>query len=655
MSFSRLVIAAAVATVFVVCARGEARGSDKRLPVSPEEAAGTVKRWLGRRHERGAKFKCRLGARPRKVETFKGEADKGEFHIVTLDGGGFAAVSGSSGNAKVVAFSQSSEFKATDENPLYVLLKQDAAGRAEGAAAGKVSKRASAGAGNGLESIDDPRIDPLVKSKWGQKYANDDNGEYVPCYNYYTYFDNLDYPCGCVATMGAQIMRYHCWPTQEVEQVEYYTGIDGLVCDPWLSTIGGIYDWSKMPLDPAGELNITDEQCEAIGRLTYDVGVACTMFYGIEESSAPVYMFHECLIDLFHYANADCIVFTTKGTEPKYNNDSTLGYSLDLLKRAVVPSLDARLPVGLHVGLWNKGHAVVADGYGYMDGAFYLHINMGWSGGSDAWYAPPDIGDYNCIAIVVYNINPESGAGASIVSGRILRAGGEPVAGATVSATAVSGSVAGVAATTDGRGIYALALQPGDWRVTVSENGCEFATNVTVAACASISSYYNDEFDEYGCWSEEVADVSQNIGNLYDVNLEIDYDTAELKAFLAWLEEYGFASDGATTRDAASVKHSGTCASGKECTLWADFVAGTCPTNAGDVFIAKIDMVDFGGVRVPEITWEPDTPELRATRNYAIYGQKKLGGEWEDVTGKTPAQLAADGFGFFKVVVELKQ
>lgn len=644
MSFSRLVIATAVATVFVVCARGEARGSDKRLPVSPEEAAGTVERWLGRRHERGAKFKCKLGARLRKVETFKGEADKGEFHIVTLDGGGFAAVSGSRGNAKVVAFSQSPEFNATDENPLYVLLKQDAAGRAEGEAAGKVSKRASAGAGNGLESIDDPRIDSLVKSKWGQKYANDDNGEYVPCYNYYTYFDNLYYPCGCVATMGAQIMRYHCWPTQEVEQVEYYTCIDGLVCDPWLSTIGGIYDWSNMPLDPAGESNITDEQCKAIGRLTYDVGVACTMFYGISVSDAPVYMFRECLVDLFHYANADCAVFATDG------NDSTLEYSLDLLKKAVVPSLDARLPVGLHIGPWTGAHAVVADGYGYMDGTFYLHINAGWGGNSDAWYAPPDFTSigYNGIQIVVYNINPVFGAGASIVSGRILRTGGESVAGATVSATAVSGSAAGVAATTDVRGIYALALQPGDWRVAVSENGCEFVTNITVAACRSIPP------DEYGWWEEKGSAFSQNIGNLYDVNLEIDYDTAELKAFLAWLEEYGFASDGATTRDAASVKYAGTCASGKECTLWADFVAGTCPTDAGDVFIAKIDMVDSGGVRVPEITWEPDTPELRATRNYAIYGQKKLGGEWEDVTGKTPAQLAADGFGFFKVVVELK-
>ena len=57
--------------------------------------------------------------------------------------------------------------------------------------------------------LDDVRVEPLVKSRWGQE----NNSMYInygePCFNYYT---PNNYPCGCVATAMAQVMRYHRHP-----------------------------------------------------------------------------------------------------------------------------------------------------------------------------------------------------------------------------------------------------------------------------------------------------------------------------------------------------------------------------------------------------------------------------------------------------------
>ena len=58
------------------------------------------------------------------------------------------------------------------------------------------------------DAIDDVRVAPLVETSWGQ-------GVHLVqgAYNYYT---PNHYVCGCVATAGAQIMRYWRFPTGAV-------------------------------------------------------------------------------------------------------------------------------------------------------------------------------------------------------------------------------------------------------------------------------------------------------------------------------------------------------------------------------------------------------------------------------------------------------
>lgn len=487
--------------------------------VSAAEAAEAARAWIASRPSARPRTVKRAtssapGKKAAEAATYEGLGGKGRFHVVSLDGGGFVAMASDTDDSPVLAFSESSQFKADEANPLMELLRRDAAGREAtrerrrrakpaktdahrtswrrlrgGANTAKPRVRAGAAATAASQTasrslIDDPRIDPLVQSRWDQLNVGG-----KPCYNYYT---TNNYLCGCVATAGAQIMRYHRFPIDPVEQKKVvYTGIQNnngyLLYYLELETIGGTYAWDDMPLDPANETSLSDTQRQAIGHLTYDLGVACTMWYGSELSSAPTYMLRNAYLDYFGYSSAECATF---GVE------NGLDYTTERLMDAVVPSLDARLPVALHIGPWEGAHAVVADGYGYAgvsdENVFFLHINVGWSGTSDAWYAPPDfelnaVYQYYQVMIVVYNIKPEDGDGKSIASGRVLDAGGAPVAGAAVSVRKTADSAAAIVATTDSRGIYALSLEPGEYEATVSASGMRPESfNMSVGECVSM-------------------------------------------------------------------------------------------------------------------------------------------------------------------------
>ena len=82
--------------------------------------------------------------------------------------------------------------------------------------------------------------------------------------------------------------------------------------------------------------------------------------------------------------------------------------------------------------------------------------------------------------------------------------------------------------------------------------------------------------------------------------------------------------------------------------IWQSYVAGLMPDDENSKFISKIEMVDGK----PVVTWEPDTPELRATRVYRTLGKKNLGDPneaWVEVKAGEESN-----YNFFKVEVGLQ-
>ena len=481
------------------------------------DAARAAKAWVDRGYAMGVFSSERTVAGVDEIE----DATTGaRLHVVKFEGGGFVVLSADDLVDPVLAFSATGKGLATtDDNPLWTLLRGDIAARES--AAGVVRRASSAGGrkaassrgllsatpatavaatasqrkwsallgggmrlqsddGDGVPSISDMRVAPLVQSQWGQAEIG-----HSPCFNFYT--PNND-PCGCVATAGAQIMRYFQWPASSMVMPPFanpHCKVDGVTTN--LTTQGGSYDWENMPLDPFSiSTTISLAERQAIGKLTSDIGICCGMQYYEESASIGSYMLAEAFTNHFGYGSALVAQWQ--------NSDQSRSAAL---KRALVSNFDAGLPVVLSLKGVRYGHAVVGDGYGYSDGAFFIHLNFGWTGISDAWYSPPNLytgddDDYNYDAIdgFVFNILTNMPASTVICSGRVLDADGNPVAGAVVSycpaessSTTTGGTTTGGTSTagtvghvhSDAKGIYALTLPPGRYKVYTSYGGTSAA------------------------------------------------------------------------------------------------------------------------------------------------------------------------------------
>ena len=400
------------------------------------------------------------------------------FHVVRMAGGGVVVTSAESCVTPVVAFLDGDD--ADTNNPLWDILRADMALRTEQARAVRNGKRglsvgvkeASSVAAESAwakllakptgtsgvlraaaipddSGLSDLRVAPLVSTIWDQK------GNVA---NYYTPTNEPgspdNYPCGCVALVGAQIANFWGFPTESRAQVDRQCHVHG---EPQtFRTMGGLYDWANMPI--AFSTNANTVQRQAVGRLCYDFGVATQMEWGPDESSSVGLLLGDAFRDVFGYASAVA-----------YARDSDGAMRASHIKRAVLANLDAGCPVALSL----DAHTVVADGYGYSSQTLYTHLNLGWGGAGNVWYNLPEVQvdeegiqyTNTVLDAVVYNIFPQ-GTG-NLLTGRVLDVEGNPVANAAVTATSGSDTATG---TTNARGIYALFVQEdGEWQVEATD------------------------------------------------------------------------------------------------------------------------------------------------------------------------------------------
>lgn len=426
------------------------------VPTTAEQAVRAVDKWL----VDNPALECRLGSSAVGARTL--ETDGGaRFHVVRLRGGGFVIVSGDTSVEPIIAFSESEDLVESADNPLLRLLDGDlsrrplqsfkfaarpgATARLRSAEEAKWADLLGDGetdpsrprkvlkAAAGKSTLSDCRIAPLLTTEWSQEGPRNVVGETALCYNYYT---PNHYPCGCVATACAQIMYYHRQPS-------------------------AAYDWSAMVEKPAK--GISDAGAQAIGRLTAEIGMYGGAEYYPGGASMANYVLAPLLMRVYGYGSA--IAF-----------QSETSYSASEFMAAILPNLDAKLPVALGLSdRFGYGHAVVADGYGYDYNTLYLHVNLGWAGMNDAWYAPPAIEDYSFIDGIVCNIDPRGSVTKTLVSGRVLDETGAPVAGAKVG----SGKETAV---TDDKGIYALSLTPGNQTLTAVSGSLSASAKISVKA-----------------------------------------------------------------------------------------------------------------------------------------------------------------------------
>jgi len=472
-------------SIFLLCGGADA------APASVADAGSAAQGWL---RISPSPLGSALNATIDSVKTVLDENNAPLYYVISLAPEGYVICSADTEIEPILAFSPAGRYEEGPENPLYVLIESDTRGRvqrvqaqsaalaaplqpaaltapAQSAAAGKWdSLRAVAvpaavdgqgsssdpraedeevlAASSGKTSINDPRVDPFIQSHWNQSTVNGS-----ACYNYYT---PNNYLCGCVATVYAQIFRYFQYPTRSIGTNAFTVSVDGVSRTVRLrggDGLGGAYRWDLMPLNP--ESGVPELQRQAIGALCADIGTAKGMSYTASSSSAGIR--GDVFKSTFFYGNVTWV-----------SGSSTF-------LQGARPNLDARLPVVLSISGNGYSHAVLSDGYGFNFGSTYYHLNMGWGGSKDAWYNIPDVDTdtYYFNTLNEYSCNIYTNGTGEILSGRVLDAAGNPVVGASVTAT---GGGLTVATVSDSRGIYALTcLRSGtSFTITAQKNGAQF-------------------------------------------------------------------------------------------------------------------------------------------------------------------------------------
>ena len=515
-----------VAVVFAATVHG--------TEITADQAADAVQAWIDEGSSMGRLADAEVDSSAT-LETASGS----HIHVVKLAGGGFVITSADDRVDPVLAFSPSGTNLVQDaSNPFWALISGDIAARERAAGitastrlrttkastsdketptsaqarwASLLEKAAAKKAGTMLRgkksarlassTVSDIRVDSFVQSTWDQETHNGlPNG--LSCYNYYT---PNNYVCGCVATAGAQLMRYWQWPTNSVTPLTKTCQVNNSNVSKTMQ--GGIYNWSSMPLVPAD--GVTEAQRQAIGKLTYDIGVAVQMNWGSGGSGANTFALVPRFTSTFRYTNAVAAVY-----------QSNYPYALTELKKAVIPNCDARTPMVMSIsyvsGGVTYGHAVIVDGYGFSGNDFLIHVNFGWSGYCDAWYIPPDIDDFDTIEGLVFNVFPQSTG--SIVSGRILDAGGAPIANAAVHLQQGSATVAST--TSDANGIYSFIASPATPTSSYVVTADVLEGGVTVASASigvQLATTTGTTLTDSGGYYNTVV----SIGNSYDNDITI--------------------------------------------------------------------------------------------------------------------------------------
>jgi hypothetical protein len=477
-------------------------------PMGPIDAEKLVRGWLKHNIEPLGK---QMGRYIKETEVYADAAGQTTYYIIYLQREGFVVVPADDQVEPIIAFVARGNYDPSPDNPLGALVSSDVParvamvrrpatdrkldlqksdkGRQQSALQESIIKARNKWAKfrghddeagiTGISGVSDIRAGPLVQSEWDQGSLQVDTGggyEFWPLYDYYT---PNEYLCGCVATAMAQLMRYHEHPVAAVGTPSFEIYVDG---SPQMASLrggdgsGGPYSWSEMMLEPNS--SITEAQRQAIGALCYDAGVAIETSYTPFASSAPIHNVSSAFTQTFMYGNA---IYGNRGT---WN----IGAGLNAM---VNPNLDAGLPVLLAIRHSTSGgnHAIVCDGYGYDNMTLYHHLNMGWRGYDNAWYALPQIDSSPSFDIVygcVYNIFT-SGSG-EVVSGRVTDSQGTPVNDAIVTAQTWGGGT--YLASTNANGIYALTNLPSNtsFCVTASRCGWQFDSQNVLTGLSIASS-----------------------------------------------------------------------------------------------------------------------------------------------------------------------
>ncbi|MBR3093951.1 MAG: C10 family peptidase [Bacteroidaceae bacterium] len=331
-------------------------------PITPSQAKKKAEKTL--RAIRKADIDVVPVSMPAEVNSrIQGDATEDAYYIFNAkDGQGFAIVAADDNMPAILAYSDTGEFPSDGDMPdgLIGFLEFCSEYQAD------VRK----GVAPAVRLADEEAtviVAPLLTSKWGQDAP----------YNYYCPTPKGgqgNCPVGCVATAMAQIMYKWQWPATGKGAVSYDSSAGTLEVDFTQST----YQWDLLQ-DNYPTLFKNETKRAAIAKLCYDCGVASRMQYRAGSSGTHDQYAIRAYYTNFSYkaSTIDLLYRDCFATQEEWNN---------IIKRELRAGRPFQFSASSASGSGRDagGHSYVVDGYDSND---FVHVNWGWDGRYNAYYA----------------------------------------------------------------------------------------------------------------------------------------------------------------------------------------------------------------------------------------------------------------------------
>lgn len=240
---------------------------------------------------------------------------------------------------------------------------------------------------------DRAEVGPLLTSRWHQ---NSPYNDLAPM------GDGGRCVVGCVSTAASQIMKYWEWPPSGIGDYQYWWDGDyscgGSSPGDWLyADFNNPYDWANMRDHCGG--GCTAAQEAAMAELCYEVGVAFSMNYGYCGSGAYTADCIDIMPQYFRFA--DTIDREDRGSHTPESWFEMIQGDID----------EGRPMLYSFRFSANSGHAVVCDGWRDTGGEDQIHINYGWGGSYNQWFAIDEVyPEYDPMSATIYRrIMPTTG------------------------------------------------------------------------------------------------------------------------------------------------------------------------------------------------------------------------------------------------------
>jgi len=198
----------------------------------------------------------------------------------------------------------------------------------------------------------DEEVGPLLTTAWHQT---------APYNTFCPWGDDGRTVVWCVATALAQIMWYHQWPPAGFGHTNFQWDGDhscgGSSAGLYLTAnFSDGYDYTETALNAA--------------EIGFETGMAYHVDYGVCYSIGYIDPIYSFMPQNFAYRNT-----ITLHERP--------GYTPQAWFQLIVDEINLNQPIQYLI----YNHMIVADGWAIYDTQEYYHMNYGWGGGSNGWYA----------------------------------------------------------------------------------------------------------------------------------------------------------------------------------------------------------------------------------------------------------------------------